>query len=350
MLNEDPFIALVTKKLAGEASPQELQELEALLQADEQLRERYAVFRQYFAETGQRAGSNAEQALLRTLARIQSQPAAGPGAPVVARESNKRLLRRMYAGMSVAAAVVLVLGVTWFLRREQPARQVALAPTDTTQWQNRQNGKATKAILELTDGSKIWLNADSKLTYPEVFAGITREVYLEGEAFFDVANNAEKPFIIHLRKGTIRVLGTSFNIRAYEDEPVQTSVTTGKVAFIPKYEEGSNKKPDTILITPDIKVTFTHTTGNLVKENTFSEDDKAWTEGRLVFRNATLESISLELERTFGKKVRFMAEAPKQYRLTGSFRQNSLQEIMYYLARSRSFHYQITDSTLLINE
>lgn len=348
MLNEDPFIVLVTKKLAGEATTQELQELDALLQANEQLRERYTVLQQYFAETGYRAPNNAEQALQRTLARIQLQP---PAAVMPLRQAKGRLrLRGIFIGAGIAAAVLLLLGVTFLLRRQQPATQIAQAVKDTTQWQHRQNGKATKAVLELTDGSKIWLNADSKLTYPEVFTGASREVFLEGEAFFEVANNVERPFIIHLHKGTIKVLGTSFNIRAYDNEPVQTSVSTGKVAFIPKYEEGSEKRPDTILITPDVKVTYSHRTGDVVKENTFSEDDKAWTEGRLVFRNASLESISLELERTFGKKVRFNAEAPKHYRLTGSFQHNSLQEIMYYLARSRSFHYQITDSTLVINE
>lgn len=348
MLNEDPFILLVTKKLAGEASPQELQELDALLQADEHLRERYTILQQYFAENAQRSSSNAEQALQRTLGRIRLQPAAAAATTPVKKRSA--LLRSMYIGTGVAAAVVLLLGVSWLFRQQQPVRQLAETAADTTTWQNRQNGKATKAILELTDGSKIWLNADSKLTYPEVFTGASREVYLEGEAFFEVANNVARPFIIHLHKGTIKVLGTSFNIRAYENEPVQTSVTTGKVAFIPKYDGVSNKKPDTILITPDVKVSFTQQTGNVVKETTTSADDKAWTEGRLVFRNATLESISMELERTFGKKVQFNAEAPKQYRLTGSFEHNSLPEIMFYLARSRSFHYEITDSTLLINE
>jgi len=68
MLNEDPFITLVTKKLAGEASPQELQQLDTLLQADEHLRERYTILQQYFAETAQRSSSNADQALQRTLA------------------------------------------------------------------------------------------------------------------------------------------------------------------------------------------------------------------------------------------------------------------------------------------
>jgi ferric-dicitrate binding protein FerR (iron transport regulator) len=343
MINEDPFITLVARKLAGEATAQELQELEALLQAQEHLRERYVILQEYFAESGYQAANNAEQALQRTLAKIQLPPTV-----IVAPQRTFRQ-RSIAIGAGMAAAVVLLLAISYLLRRPKPVGQLAQAVADTAHWLNRQNGKATKAIIELTDGSKIWLNADSRLTYPEVFSGASREVHLEGEAFFEVANNAARPFIIHLHKGTIKVLGTSFNIRAYENEPVQTSVTTGKVAFIPKYE-GSHQQPDTILITPDVKVTYTQSTGHVVKENTAAADDKAWTEGRLVFRNATLEAIGMELERTFGKKVMFAADAPRHYRLTGSFQRNSLQEIMYYLARSRTFHYEITDSTLLINE
>ena len=112
----------------------------------------------------------------------------------------------------------------------------------------KQNAKGVKSTIELADGSKIWLNADSKVQYPALFNGSTREVYLNGEAFFDIAKNPSKPFIIHLSNGTVRVLGTSFNIKAYDNEPVvETSVATGKVAFIPKLK--NNQRADTVFLT-----------------------------------------------------------------------------------------------------
>jgi ferric-dicitrate binding protein FerR (iron transport regulator) len=349
-MNDELFVLLISRKLAGEATAQELQELEALLQAHAALRERAAILQKHFTESHYYSSSNTEQALQRTLQKLQppEQPVAVQ-APVAARRRRRALLRTLLIGSAAAAAVVLLLYITGTRQRARPAKQIAAVLPDTAQWLKRQNGKATKAVIELTDGSKIWLNADSRLNYPEVFGNTSREVYLEGEAFFDVANDTRRPFIIHLRKGTIQVLGTSFNIRAYENEPVQTSVTTGKVAFIPLYEN-NQRRPDTFLITPDVKVTYAQTTGKVVKEATTSADDRAWTEGRLVFKNATLEAIGAELERTFGKKVAFLSDAPRQYRLTGSFQHNSLQDIMYYLARSRAFHYEITDSTLLISE
>ena len=330
MINEELFTTLSARKLAGEATKDEQQELEAMLQQYPILRERFSVLQQYFKESSHRAAANAEQALHRTLSRIHQEEI-----PV------RRIRFSPFWRWAGAAAVLLLIaaaGFTFHFTKEVKS----LAQTDTTQLLHRQNGKATKAVIELADGSKIWLNADSKLTYPEVFNGNTREVYLEGEAFFDVAPNPEKTFIIHLKKGSVRVLGTSFNIRAYENEPVQTSVKTGKVAFI------SVTGTDTVYIKPDEKVVYRD--NNVVKEVTSADDDKAWTEGRLVFRDMTLEEISYELERTFGKKVSFLDDAPRYFRLTGNFQNNNLQDIMYYLARSKAFHYDITDSTLVISQ
>jgi ferric-dicitrate binding protein FerR (iron transport regulator) len=339
MINEELFTTLAARKLAGEATLAEQQELDAMLQQHSVLRERFSILQQYFKESAYHASADTELALKRTMSRIQQTE------NVI---SAKRIrFSAIWKWASVAAVVLMITGIGFTYRFKPAVKQLAVA--DTTQWLHRQNGKATKATIELADGSKIWLNADSKLTYPEVFSKGTREVYLEGEAFFDVASNPKRPFIIHLTKGNVQVLGTSFNIRAYNNEPIQTSVKTGKVAFIPAYD-GIGKVPDTIYITPDEKVTYERTYGNVKKEVTSAEDDQAWTEGRLVFRDMTLEEISAELERTFGKKVMFTEDAPRYYRLTGNFQNNNLQDIMYYLARSKAFHYDLTDTTLVISQ
>jgi len=337
MINEEHFVLLVTRKLAGSATPAELAELEALLEQHPLLKERYHHLYHYLEDTPHLAAENTEQALQRTLSKIKSQQTAIT--------SPKTKIRKMKWWKWAAAAAILVLGTTFFYFNKGIHAPLAASQ----KWVKRSNGKATRSFIELADGSKIWLNAESMLTYPEKFKGDSREIFLEGEAFFDVATNAQRPFIIHLKKGTIKVLGTSFNIRAYENEPVQTAVVTGKVAFIPRYE-GAKKISDTILVTPDVKVTYTASSGTLIKGNTIGAEDKAWTEGRLIFRNATLEEIGASLQRNFNKQVVFEANAPKQYRLTGSFHNNTLEDIMYYLSKSKAFHYRITDSTLVIGE
>ncbi|MBW8684325.1 FecR family protein [Chitinophaga rhizophila] len=336
MINEELFTTLAARKLAGEATQAELLELEALMQEEPALRERYQLLQQYFKVSSYHTSADTEQALQRTMSRLHIPAAVTP-------------VRRLFPWKWMAAATAAVLiGVASLMVLRPNDR-----PAEMAKLMERQNGKATRASIELADGSKIWLNAESKLSYPDVFDGNTREVYLTGEAFFDIAPNPDKPFIVHFSAGSVHVLGTSFNVRAYDNEAVQTSVRTGKVAFIPNSRQGA--QPDTIFITPDEKVTLqtavvTNNSNSIVKEITSAEDDKAWTEGRLIFRDKTLEEIASELERTFGKKVTFGSEAPRYYRLTGAFQDNSLQDIMYYLARSKAFHYTITDSTLLITE
>jgi ferric-dicitrate binding protein FerR (iron transport regulator) len=336
MINEELFTTLAARKLAGEATTAELLELDGMLQEYPELRERYQLLQQYFKVSSYHSSADTELALQRTLSRI-SVPVSN--APV------RKMFPWKWLGTAAAAVLIGIVSFVVLRPKDHPVEMVKLM--------ERQNGKATRASIELADGSKIWLNAESKLSYPEVFDGNTREVYLTGEAFFDIAPNPKKPFIVHFNAGSVHVLGTSFNVRAYENEAVQTSVRTGKVAFIPNRKQG--EKPDTIFITPDEKVTLQTTVADtksngIVKEITSSEEDKAWTEGRLIFRDETLEDIASELERTFGKKVTFGNDAPRYYRLTGAFQDNSLQDIMYYLARSKAFHYTITDSTLLITE
>ncbi|WP_339070979.1 FecR domain-containing protein [Chitinophaga sp. 212800008-4] len=342
-MNEEYFLLLVTRKLAGAATPAEVEELEKLLQQYPQMRERYSHLVHYFKDPAFHAAADTELALQRTLQKIRAQQE--PWSPEVSTATSaKRRTLRPWKWAAAAAVVLLLGGGAWFFQRNAGPHE-----KKETQWVKRRNGKATRSFIELADGSKIWLNAESLLTYPARFSGDSREIYLEGEAFMDVATNSTRPFIVHLKKGTIKVLGTSFNIRAYENEPVQTAVISGKVAFIPTYE-GDKKVNDTILLTPDVKVTYTASSGTLIKDNTIGEEDKAWTEGRLIFRNATLEEIGASLQRNFNKRVEFEANAPKQYRLTGSFHNNSLEDIMYYLSRSKAFHYKITDSTLVIGE
>ncbi|SKA47290.1 ferric-dicitrate binding protein FerR, regulates iron transport through sigma-19 [Chitinophaga eiseniae] len=333
----DAFIQLITRKLAGVATPDEIRELDALLEQYPELKTRYHQLSRYFAEAPHREASNAELVLQRTLSKIKA-------APLSPEKEKRKTFRWQWAA---AAAVVSGLAAGVFLLfRPHPATSPLAG--NSLQWRQQANPKGIKSFLTLADGTRIWLNAESELKYPRQF-GDSREVYLEGEAFLEVADDVKRPFIVHLREGTVKVLGTAFNIRAYHNEPVQTAVVSGKVAFIPRYNDAKQTR-DTILITPDVKVSYTSRTGTLVKDTTTSLDDKAWTEGRLVFRNNTLEEICASLERNFGKHVVFEADAPRQYRMTGAFRNNSLQDIMYYLSRSKPFHYTITDSTLVISE
>lgn len=332
-MNHEEFSFLVTRKFSGEASEEELRQLERMLASEKELAARYNYMQQYWNIHENGTEADVESSLNKLLAKIE--------VPVV--DIKKRKISRYWIAAAAAVLILTGAGTVFFFHGEKIAvdkRSVALV--------EKNNAKGTKSVLKLSDGTKIWLNADSRLQYPAVFKDGAREVSLSGEAFFDVAKDAAKPFIIHLSNGTVNVLGTSFNVRAYDNEnKVETSVATGKVAFIPRYQD-PKKKQDTLFITPDRKLKYIYSAEELVIRPSSAIEDKAWTEGKLIFKSMTWEEIALELERSFGKKIIFSDDEIKKYRLTGSFQDNSLDEILYYLAKTADFDYEIRDQDVKI--
>jgi transmembrane sensor len=340
-MSNERLTELMSLKLSGEATAEELAELEQLIRQDGLVSERYSLLRKFWEHHDSTNPAVVEESLQKALKALE------PPASSVFIETNKTGIRKLFTPwMRVAAAVVVLSGVLLFYyNRSNSKKEIVVTANELIE---KRNSKGVKSTIELSDGSKIWLNADSHIEYPEVFTGNTREVHLHGEAFFEVAKNPSRPFIIHLDKGTIRVLGTSFNVRAYENEKfVETSVNTGKVAFIPKYKS-KNKKQDTVFITPDQKVNFVFNKEKVQVTSTISEDDKAWTEGKLIFKDNSFEEIAIELERNFGKKVVFLSDDVKYYRFRGSFSNDVLDDIMQYLTKSKEFKYKITNAELII--
>ncbi len=243
------LLELFSRKLSGEASAEELEEIEKILSDDTDALASLKLLQQYWDQTDSGNQLFVDEAFDKILNRLDL-PAIEPVAEL--HGSRKILDRNRIRRMAAAAAIILVAGSILFLTGDKKER----ITEQQTALLEKKNPNGVKSTISLTDGSKVWLNADSKIQFPKVFTGNTREVYLSGEAFFEVATNPSRPFIIHLANGTVKVLGTSFNIRAYDNEKIiEASVATGKVAFIPKYGK-SGKKQDTVFLTPDKKVRY----------------------------------------------------------------------------------------------
>lgn len=164
--------------------------------------------------------------------------------------------------------------------------------------------------LALADGTKVWLNAESKLTYPVAFKGAQRLVELEGEAYFEVAHNADKPFIVQTEKKQITVLGTSFNISAYpSDEETTTTLVTGSIEAL---FAGNIKK----ILRPNQQLIVDHANnkGTLKQVDTYLYS--SWKDGRLVFRNQHLGDILEDMERWYNFRVAYDSEKTKNYRFS----------------------------------
>ena len=339
-MNNANFILLVCRKLSGEATDAELQELDLLLSTHPGFLHQYKLLSQHWEQHDNPNQLFVQEALQKTLHQLHLPVNEAYETPI---KNRSRFI--FFSAMAVASSAAVIVVIASLFTNQYIKID---PPTPLASLEKKQNSKGIKSTIQLADGSKVWLNADSKIQYPPRFDGNTREIYLDGEAFFEVAKNLKKPFIIHLANGTVRVLGTSFNIRAYDNEKVvETSVATGKVAFIPKYKN-EDKKQDTVFLTSNNKVSYTYTIEKIKVTPTIAKDDKAWTEGRMIFKAMSLLDIATELERNFGKKVVFTDDTAKQYILTGSFQNNTLEEIMYYLSKTKGFYYKITNNELMI--
>ncbi len=165
--------------------------------------------------------------------------------------------------------------------------------------------------LCLADGTKIWLNSDSRLRYPVRFDGNKREVFLSGEAYFEIARDVTSPFTVHTSLGKVNVLGTSFNVRDYREEGrVITTLVSGKV----HYSAGRDRD---CLLSPGDQVTDAGEGNSLQLREVNLEEYTGWRNGLYTFYNKTLEEIMHTIERNYDVEVSFASEELKALRFTG---------------------------------
>ena len=169
-----------------------------------------------------------------------------------------------------------------------------------------------ECMIKLDDGTKVWVNAETKLKYPVAFVGDRREVVLEGEAFFDVAKN-EKPFIVETSFGDVRVLGTAFGISAYASESESyTTLVRGKVSV-----EREGGEP--VVILPGEQV-VTSKDGKMIKQQVDVEEFVGWKDGIYVFKEKSLGEIMKTLERWYNISVDFQEKSLVDLPFTGNLK------------------------------
>jgi len=163
------------------------------------------------------------------------------------------------------------------------------------------------------DGTRVWLNSGTDLRFPENPRDSLREVYLEGEAYFEVSRNKEKPFIVHAGNQKVRVLGTSFNVRAYEGtENIETTLIDGSVTL------ENNQTSEKIVMAPGDQYLFSRVGGANLLRKVDTRPYQAWKNGKLIFRNKSLGEIAGDLERWYNVKITFADEQIRDFHFTGT--------------------------------
>lgn len=198
--------------------------------------------------------------------------------------------------------------------------------------------------LSLADGTKIWMNSHSKLKYPISFAANERKVFLEGEAYFEVAKNKKSPFIVSVNNFDIRVLGTSFNVSAYNrDETIKTTLVEGEVQIKDKIWN------NTSLLLANDQYVFNKTNGKSLKHKVKTELYTSWKEGRFVFEEERLDEIMLRLSRWYDVEIFFLGNEKKSLTFTGDVaRYDNIVEILQMLELTNKVRFTIKDKSVMV--
>jgi len=232
---------------------------------------------------------------------------------------------------TAAVAAVVMLTLAYYQPNSDSGSQKGLA------MQEVETHKGQQSQFKLNDGTRVWLNAESKLKIPGTFTSDAREVFLEGEAFFKVAHDASRPFIVHTNSSLTKVLGTQFNVRAYPDEhKVQVAVKKGKVAFGAD-ETSIDRAPKLIHNQMAVLQGNRQTVISDVKD---LDNYIGWTQGKLIFKDTPLTEVLRRVERWYDIDCKLMNPELRNRTITASFQNEPMLEVLKIIALSTDMKYE----------
>ncbi len=252
---------------------------------------------------------------------------------------SSRGSRHTYLFMRIAAIFLITAFIGFFAYQhwssaDEIQKQMVLQEITTDLGQ--------RVDLTLADGTRVLLNAGSRLKIPEVFQSDEREVYLQGQAYFNVAPNSDKPFIVHLNETEIRVLGTSFSVSAYpEEQQIQIIVKEGRVSFV------ATQSP-----TPAATIL---TAGEMGQYNLKSQEIEfrkvadltnylSWIDGYLKYEETPMREVAADLERRYNVEVIFEDAQIENMVLTANLKSRSIRNVLDVIAVSLKIDYQLDNN------
>ena len=304
---------LLLKYIAGKASQKEKEDVATWIDADAaNLKEFISLRKSYDAFIWQDTGAFSKK----TKKTISLHPV------------TQRILR-------IAAVFVVAFGLSYamiqVLQKEDMEMQTVYVPA------------GQRTLVTLADGTTVWVNGKSTLTFPSHFSSRTRTVELDGEAYFDVRKNPEKQFIVSTaHQSAIKVLGTKFNVKAYRDsEEITTTLIEGKVHF-----EFNNtaQKPQYITMAPGQKLIYYSQSGKTELYTTSGEGELAWKDGIIVFKQTSLQDALEILADRYDVEFIVRRNVPDDDLFSGTFTSRSLEQILNYIEASSKIRWRYLNS------
>lgn len=336
---EDRFTELLAKKLTGEISPDEFQEFNSLLISNESYRKEYESLKTYWQHDEEPQNNIA--GIFEDIKRRTD---------IHKREQHEKVkiyqFKKQNTWLRGAAAAVAVLllsfGAYKLLNKNTSASAYAALK------QLHTPSRITSHLI-LADGTQVTLNSESNIKYPATFEGKTREVYLNGEAYFDVKHDAQHPFIVHTSKFNIRVLGTAFNVKSYDNDGVkEATLIRGSISVT-----FPNKPNTAVMLKPTDKLVMQNDRYQLTKQTYYNQPggdivETAWLNNKLSFKNQPFDQLANTLARRFGTAIKFDNNNLKNFTFTGDYDKEDLNQVLLSLQLVKPFHYRIKDNIVVI--
>lgn len=270
-----------------------------------------------------------------------------------------------YAAIFIAAFVL-----SWLIFKPSSTSSMADGTIDQVNHFRIKVPYGSKSTIELPDSTKVILNSGSTFEYPDHFGVSDRTVYLDGEAYFDVSRNKQKPFYVKTSDAVIKVLGTQFNVKSYPGENImETTLVSGSVEILPN-ETAYNKKRQAykrILLKPNEKAIFVHDDFNIIQkgidqtaeskiltatiasqETDETQTDIAWKNDILILSNEPFREIVKKLERWYNVQIAFNDAALGSVRFSARFSGESIADVLHALSITQPFIYEINKNNIKI--
>jgi len=326
---------LIARHLSGETNQEEKQHLNTWLEAVEENRSLFEEYRSLW-EKMDRVSSIAGLDIDAEWKHLESCMEKTTTGHVIRKGKDQAITRPamfMVSRLAVAATVVLML-VFGGLYTSRNIGNKTLSTVDFSE------------ELILPDGSTVTLNRNSILTYPKKFKKDQRGISLEGEGFFEVIGNSDWPFVITTTEVSVKVLGTSFNVNAYEtNEEIEVIVKTGKVAVTRHGEV-----PQTIVLKPGNKAVYNKTSEDLSLSTKIDQNYMAWKTRSFVFKDQSLDEVATALNKVYGSEISISSDSLKAAKITTSFNDQPLEAILNVLAETLDLECVEYNGRILLKE
>ncbi len=315
---------LISRRLSGHATAEDLAELEHIMTLDPAIRKlfeetRRAWIKSRYPFTPEEIKADREKTKEKIIHTLS----------VAIKE--KRHYRLFYRAAAILA-IPLLIAAGWYLgtRSSAPSRQITSTITAP-------KGQIAECVL--ADGTQVWLNSGTTIRYDPAFTGKNRIVRLDGEAYFKVSKIRDRPFIVHTAELQVKVLGTSFNVRAYSDEEqTATTLEEGSVELAFKHSPGQAP----VKLTPGEYASFQIAGRKLQIEKTDTYLHTAWRDGKYIFKDADLETIIRQLEKVYDVRIHLKNDGTKQQRFRGIFEyKQNIFDALETIERTTSLNYRM---------